>query len=125
MAGGKTQIEPIDGNTEITLGLLNAVQESSAVTQRSMANDLGIALGLTNAYLKRCVHKSYIKVSQIPPNHYAYYPTPHGFSEKSRLTGKYLSSSFTFFRRARSQCEDDLDRCVALGWTGVALAGAS
>jgi DNA-binding MarR family transcriptional regulator len=115
----------VDGDTEITLGLLNAVQESSAVTQRSMANDLGIALGLANAYLKRCVRKGYIKVSQIPPNRYAYYLTPHGFSEKSRLTAEYLSSSFTFFRRARSQCEADLDRCAALGWTRVALAGAS
>lgn len=125
MASGKIQSGPIDGDTEITLGLLNAVQESSAVTQRSMANDLGIALGLANAYLKRCVRKGYIKVSQIPPNRYAYYLTPHGFSEKSRLTAEYLSSSFTFFRRARAQCEADLDRCTARGWTRVALAGAS
>ena len=125
MAGGKSQDESIDGDSEITLGLLNAVQESSAVTQRSMANDLGIALGLANAYLKRCVRKGYIKVSQIPPNRYAYYLTPHGFSEKSRLTAEYLSSSFTFFRRARSQCDADLDRCAARGWTRVALAGAS
>ena len=125
MAGGKTQNESIDGDPEITLGLLNAVQESSTVTQRSMANDLGIALGLANAYLKRCVRKGYIKVGQIPPNRYAYYLTPHGFSEKSRLTAEYLSSSFTFFRRARSQCEAGLDRCAALGWTRVALAGAS
>ena len=129
MAGGKTQDGPIDGpmdgDTEITLGLLNAVQESSSVTQRIMANDLGIALGLANAYLKRCVRKGYIKVSQIPPNRYAYYLTPHGFSEKSRLTAEYLSSSFTFFRRARSQCEAGLDLCAARGWTRVALAGAS
>jgi hypothetical protein len=112
MVGGKTQNEPIDGNTEITLGLLNAVQESSAMTQRSMPYDLGIVLELANAYLKRCIRKGYIKVSRIPPNHYAYY-----------LTAEYLSSSFTFFRCARSQYKDDLDRCAALGWTRVALAG--
>jgi hypothetical protein len=125
MTGGKSNDETVDGDAEITLGLLNAVQESSAVTQRGMASDLGIALGLANAYLKRCVHKGYIKVSQIPPNRYAYYLTPHGFSEKSRLTAEYLSSSFDFFRSARSQCETDLQRCVAQGWTHVALAGVS
>jgi len=125
MTGGKSHDETVDGDAEITLGLLNAVQESSAVTQRGMANDLGIALGLANAYLKRCVRKGYIKVSQIPPNRYAYYLTPHGFSEKSRLTAEYLSSSFDFFRSARSQCEADLQRCAAQGWTHVALAGVS
>ena len=41
----------------ITLGLLNAVQENSDLSQRSMAKQLGIALGLANNYLKRCVKK--------------------------------------------------------------------
>ena len=90
-----------DNETEITLGVLNAVHENSAVTQRSVAQQLGIALGLTNAYLKRCVKKGLIKVNQIPPNRYAYYLTPKGFSEKTRLTAEYFSSSFVFFRRAR------------------------
>jgi DNA-binding MarR family transcriptional regulator len=111
--------------TEITLGLLNAVHDDSAVTQRSLARDLGIALGLANAYLKRCVKKGLIKVSQVPPNRYAYYLTPQGFAEKSRLTAEYLSYSFTFFRRARSQCEDLFRDCAERGWRRVALAGAS
>jgi DNA-binding MarR family transcriptional regulator len=114
-----------DGDAEITLGLLNAVEENSAVTQRSMASDLGIALGLANTYLKRCVRKGLIKVSQIPPNRYAYYLTPKGFSEKSRLTKEYLSSSFTFFRRARGQCGEALEYGAARGWQSMALAGMS
>ena len=42
-----------DADTEITLGVLDAVHENEKVTQRSVARDLGIALGLANAYLKR------------------------------------------------------------------------
>lgn len=114
-----------EGDADITLGLLNAVDENSAVTQRSMASELGIALGLANTYLKRCVRKGLIKVSQIPPNRYSYYLTPKGFSEKSRLTKEYLSSSFTFFRRARDQCGDALEYCAARGWQRIALAGTS
>jgi len=109
--------------TEITLGLLSVVEENSAVTQRSVAQELGIALGLANAYLKRCVKKGLIKVKQIPPNRYAYYLTPKGFSEKSRLTGEYLSSSLTFFRRARGQCEAIFQACAEKGWRRIALAG--
>ena len=109
--------------TEITLGLLSAVEENSAVTQRSVAQELGIALGLANAYLKRCVKKGLIKVTQIPPNRYAYYVTPKGFAEKTRLTGEYLSSSFTFFRRARGQCETIFETCAERGWRRIALLG--
>ena len=50
----------IEENTEITLGLLNAVEESSSVTQRAVAKELGVALGLVNSYLKRCVKIRYL-----------------------------------------------------------------
>jgi predicted transcriptional regulator len=120
---GTASTNPSD-ETEITLGLLSAVEENSAVTQRSVAQELGIALGLANAYLKRCVKKGLIKVTQIPPNRYAYYLTPKGFSEKTRLTGEYLSSSFTFFRRARGQCEAIFENCAERDWRRIALLGA-
>jgi DNA-binding MarR family transcriptional regulator len=123
MANNRTSGNAPDGDAEITLGLLNAVQENSTITQRSMAKDLGIALGLANAYLKRCVRKGLIKISEVPPNRYAYYLTPKGFTEKSRLTSEYLSSSFTFFRRAKSQCGEALGYCAARGWKQIALAG--
>ena len=110
---------------EITIGLLNAIEENSAVTQRSVASDLGIALGLANSYLKRCVRKGLIKVHQAPANRYAYYLTPKGFSEKSRLTALYLASSFSFFRGARSQCAELMAECEARKWRRAALAGAS
>lgn len=124
MAGSKTENGTMDNEAEITLGLLNAVHEDSGLTQRSAARNLGIALGLTNAYLKRCIRKGYIKVRQIPSNRYAYYLTPQGFAEKARLTTEYLSHSFTFFRQAREQCTEALTACVANDWTNVALAGS-
>jgi DNA-binding MarR family transcriptional regulator len=112
-----------ENEAEITLGLLNAVEANSALTQRTVARDLGIALGLANAYLKRCVRKGLIKVTQIPANRYAYYLTPKGFAEKSRLTAEYLTISFNFFRAARTQCAAEFERCKTHGWTRVGLAG--
>src|SRR5690606_37860641 len=90
-----------ENETEITLRLLTAVERNSGLTQRSAARELGIALGLTNAYLKRCAHKGWIKIQQAPANRYAYYLTPTGFAEKTRLTRDYLTISFNFFRNAR------------------------
>ena len=115
----------LDNESEIVLDLLNVVHENSNLTQRSMASALGIALGMANTYLKLCVRKGYIKVRQIPSNRYSYYLTPKGFSEKSRLTAEYLSSSFTFFRRAKDQWLESLRYAEARGWQRVALVGVS
>ncbi len=125
MANGKTPPQTANNEVEITLGLLNAVQENDSPTQRSMAKELGIALGLANAYLKRCVKKGHIKVRQIPKNRYAYYLTPQGFAEKSRLTAEYLSQSFNFFRLARNDCKELFSHAQAKGWRRVAFFGVS
>jgi hypothetical protein len=112
-------------NARIVLGLLESVERDGAQSQRKLASDLGIALGLVNAYLKRCVKKGLLKIGQAPPRRYAYYLTPHGFAEKSRLTVEYLSSSFSFFRRAREDCSSVLKAARARNWNRVVLAGVS
>jgi len=112
-----------DNEQNITLGVLNAVHEDEHVTQRRIASDVGIALGLANAYLKRCAKKGLIKVQQIPANRYAYYLTPQGFAEKSRLTRDYLSQGFQFFRIARSQCRHIFMNCQQRGQTRLVLHG--
>ena len=114
----------LDNESRITLGLLNAVHDNSAASQRSMADNLGIALGLANAYLKRCVKKGLIKVRQAPANRYAYYLTPKGFAEKSRLTAEFLTQSFHLFRRARTESAELFEHCQNRGWRRVALYGA-
>src|SRR5450432_3701377 len=96
--------DPEEDNQRIMLGLLQSVERDGGQSQRRLAAELGIALGLVNAYLRRCIKKGLVKVSEAPARRYAYYLTPHGFTEKSRLTVEYLSSSFSFFRRAKADC---------------------
>jgi DNA-binding MarR family transcriptional regulator len=108
----------------ITLGMLAAIEENSTVSQRSLASGLGIALGLANSYLKRCVKKGWIKVQQAPANRYAYYLTPTGFSEKTRLTAEFLSASLGFFRNAREQSAEVCAQAEARRLTRLALVGA-
>ena len=97
-------------NNDITLGVLSAVEADSRVTQRSLSNELGVALGLTNSYFKKCIEKGLVKIKQVPANRYAYYLTPTGFSEKSRLTAEYFKTSFSFYRRAKN----DLTKIMAV-----------
>jgi predicted transcriptional regulator len=109
----------------ILLGLLNSVELGGERSQRRIAAELGIALGLVNSYIKRCVMKGWVKVRTAPPRRYAYYLTPHGFAEKSRLTVQYLSDSFSFFRLARADCARVIAAAQARGFSRVVLAGKS
>src|SRR5512139_3490407 len=102
-------------SSRIMLGLLDAVEQDRAQSQRLLASELVIALGLVNAYLKRCVKKGLVKVRSAPARRYAYYLTPQGFAEKSRLTVEYLSYSFGFFREARSDCSRLFELAQARG----------
>lgn len=104
--------------------LLDAIGASDEHTQRSLAGRLDIALGLANALLKRCVSKGLIKIQAAPARRYAYYLTPKGFAEKSRLVAEYLTVSLSFFRRARAQYEDAFVKAAAGGVQRIAIAGS-
>jgi DNA-binding MarR family transcriptional regulator len=110
-------------SSRIMLGLLDAVEQDRAQSQRLLASELGIALGLVNAYLKRCVKKGLVKVRAAPARRYAYYLTPQGFAEKSRLTIEYLSYSFSFFRQAKADCSGLFQAANGRGIKTVLLAG--
>ena len=124
MAVGTTKSTDAE-KTRIMLGLLESVQRGDAHSQRRLASELGIALGLVNAYLKRCIHKGLVKVGEAPAKRYAYYLTPGGFAEKSRLTIEYLSYSFSLFRRAKTDCMAVLRDARGGGVRRIAILGMS
>ncbi len=82
------------------LQLLNEIESSDIVTQRGLAKRLGIALGLTNLYLKRLAKKGYIKIVNIQKNRIRYLITAKGIAEKSRLTYEYMQYSLQLYRHA-------------------------
>lgn len=114
-----------DQSDNLTLRLLEAIDSQADVSQRDLSKRLGVALGLTNSYLKRCVRKGLVKIREAPANRYLYYLTPTGFAEKSRLSVKYLSVSLSFYRHAGSACLQAFDECLARGYDRVVLCGAS
>jgi hypothetical protein len=108
---------------EKLLVLMNRIESEPAISQRALASELGVALGLMNTYLKRCVKKGWIKTSRVSGKSLAYMLTPEGFVEKSRIVGGYLSKSFTLFRDAKKQCESFFSVCKEMGWIRVAVVG--
>ena len=114
-----------DADMEITLPILQSIEQQSNITQRSLSQRLGLALGLINTYLKHCLSKGLIKIEQIPANRYLYYLTPKGFAEKSRLTAEYLSRAFKFYREASDSCLRVFLHCQQKNWHRIILCGIS
>ena len=112
-------------NERIILGLLSSLESDGARSQRRIADELGIALGLVNAYLRRCVKKGLVKVYDAPARRYAYYLTPKGFAEKSRLTVQYLADSFSFFRQAKEDCVSTFALAKERNFRNILLWGKS
>jgi DNA-binding MarR family transcriptional regulator len=108
---------------KVMVHLLSEIERNPSFTQRGLALELGIALGLMNAYLKSCVTKGFIRASQVSPRRIAYFLTPDGFKEKSHMVTCYLAKSLTFFRDARKQCLDIFEHCQNNKWLNVALIG--
>jgi DNA-binding MarR family transcriptional regulator len=73
------------------LQFLEEIEQNPKVSQREISNKFGIALGVTNACIKRMARRGLIRLKGFPPRRIAYYLTPKGFAEKSRLTLHFLS----------------------------------
>lgn len=105
------------------LDVLEAVAGNNRITQRSLANRLGIAVGLTNLYLKRLARKGFIKFVNVRPNRMVYLLTPKGIAEKSRLTYEYIEYSMFVYRQVRTHLSSMVQPWLSDGVRGVALYG--
>ena len=105
------------------LRVLEAVQQDSRLTQRGLASKLGIALGLANIYLKRMIHKGYVKCVNVQPNRISYLITPRGIAEKARLTYEFMDYSLHLYGEVRQHLRAALRECAAAG-KRVAICGS-
>jgi len=129
--GPRTRVQILNGRfmeryQERDLEILTAVGEGRPLTQRLLAQRLGVALGLANLYLKRLASKGLIKISEFPQKPSArkrlrYVLTPKGILEKSRLTYEYMSYSLGIYRRTRETLREALGHLHSRGLKRVAF----
>lgn len=81
--------KPIEGIRE--LSLLQELEKNPVISQRELSHKFGIALGVTNACLKRMVRRGWIQIVGMNHRRISYYLTPKGFSEKAKLTFQQIS----------------------------------
>jgi DNA-binding MarR family transcriptional regulator len=107
-----------------SLQILDELANNDSLTQRDLSSRLGIALGLVNSYVKNLIAKGYITVKAIPPKRYAYYLTPKGFTEKTRLTYDLLHDYTRVYREARKSLKTLFREMQNDGVRKIVFAGA-
>lgn len=105
------------------LEVLEAVTRDNQITQRGLAAQMGMALGLTNLYVKRLVRKGFIKCVNVQSNRLRYLITPRGIAEKTRLTYEYIEYSLNLYGQVRRHLRGVLGP-LALRGQRVAIYGS-
>ncbi len=103
--------------------ILDEVSRNGEVTQRSLSRRLGVALGLTNLYVRRLAQKGFIKVVNIKPNRLRYELTPSGIAQKTTLAFQYIKDSYVFYREVRKTLTKTFEALRASGARSVVLYG--
>jgi len=106
------------------LQLLEEVSKNSAISQRKLSSSLGVALGVTNACLKKMIRKGHIKVKGINHKRIAYYLTPEGFTEKTRLTYHFLQHTVSYYKNLKQKVTSKLDLISSSGARRIVFYGA-
>ena len=106
-----------------TLKILDELSHPGRITQRELSKRVGIALGLTNLYLRRLVRKGYLKASNIEKNRLKYLLTPRGVAEKAALTVGFLQNSFRYYRSVRTTMRVAFEALLREGCRSVVLFG--
>lgn len=107
-----------------TLKILEKVDNDRSPSQRDLAGELNISLGLVNSFIKRLVKKGFVKITTIPKNRIKYILTPHGAAEKSRLTYLYIQHSYNFYKQARQKLRNQYIALENQGITRIVFYGA-
>jgi len=107
------------------LQLLEEIERNPRISQRELSHKFGIALGLTNACIKRMARRGLIRLKGIPPRRIAYYLTPRGFTEKTKLTLSFFSYNIHHYAEMKKQISKKLIEMQSSGVKRVAFCGLS
>ena len=106
------------------LKILEKAEDERLPSQRDLAKELNVSLGLVNSFIKRLVKKGYFKITHIPKNRIRYILTPKGAAEKTRLTYLYIQHSYNFYKNARQKLRDLFDELEDKGQRQIVFYGA-
>lgn len=90
--------------------LLKLLQENPEISQRRIAEELGVSVGKTNHCLRALLDRGLVKVGNFRDSQnklaYAYYLTPKGAKEKVRTTVGFLRRKLQEYQGLEREIEE-------------------
>lgn len=94
---------------EIAYKLLKLIEAEPHLSQRDIAQKMGVSLGKTNYCLKALVDKGFIKLQNFYNNKkkssYIYLLTPQGIEEKAAVTYRFLQRKIHEYENIKQEIE--------------------
>ena len=85
--------------------LLNEIAQDSKVTQANLSDRLGIAVGSVNWYIKRLIHRGWVKVSRLDRTRLRYDLTPEGMTVFTQRAMSYARDSLKVYSSLRGKAK--------------------
>ena len=96
-------------NDEIAYKLLKLIEAEPHLSQRDIAQKMGVSLGKTNYCLKALIDKGFIKFQNFYNNKkksaYIYFLTPKGIEEKAEVTYRFLQRKIKEYEDIKVEIE--------------------
>lgn len=103
----KNTLNPID--LDVHFRVLHFLEEEPDITQRELAQKLGISLGGVNYCLKALIEIGHIKVANFNKNpkktKYLYLLTSKGVSDKAHLTSGFLKRKMDEYHALKKEIQ--------------------
>ena len=94
---------------EITYKLLKLIEAEPHLSQREIAQKMGVSLGKANYCLKALIDKGFIKFQNFYNNKkksaYIYFLTPQGIEEKAEVTYRFLQRKIREYENIKVEIE--------------------
>ncbi len=107
------------------LQFLEELEKTPNLSQRELSNRFGIALGVTNACLKRMARRGWIRLGKIRPRRIGYFLTPKGLAEKAKLTMTFFSYNIHHYSRLKAMIGEKFLEMASQGVKRVVFYGVS
>ena len=123
MRSKSEQTDAVENDPARELMILSQVQDSPETSQRRLAQQLGVSLGLTNLLLRNLSRKGYVRITQAGWRRWLYALTPAGFSRKVQLVVAYIGRFMDQYRMIRRTLHEELDTLALHAESRVAIYG--
>jgi DNA-binding MarR family transcriptional regulator len=107
------------------LRLLQELERNPIISQRELSHKFNIALGVTNACLRRMVQKGWIRIRGLSHRKIGYYLTPIGFGEKAKLTLHMISYTVQHYSELKKMISQRLLEMERDGFQRIVFYGIS